>query len=91
VVHELAEKMSVALKSTNDKFFVSMENIEFFILFVFMSATNLPFMTVLNGQIFQRIQKPEYLKKPNDNSNDGNCIQNIFDLSVHGDIRVYQP
>jgi len=45
----------------------------------------------LNGYILQTFHYSKYIKQPYYKNNYNNCIQYIFNGTLHGNVTIYQP
>ena len=55
------------------------------------NAPKILLIFILNMHILQVMKKPKCLEKPNDNNNHNHNVEDLFDLSVHGDVGIYKP
>jgi len=43
---------------------------------------------LLNINIFKVVENPKDLKKPDDDNNHHDNVQNVFDFTIHGDVII---
>ena len=51
----------------------------------------LQYKTSLNFYVLQTVQYSKYFKQPNHKNDYYNCVENVFDGTLHGNIAVHQP